>query len=627
MTRRITLCPLAAAVCLAATAGPASAQLGPRQPLLPVAQVASISQADLRGLVLDERGRPLANAVVSALGATTAFAVSDGDGRFVIRNLPFGPYLVRAHLQGYLPARGRIIQVDQSSHGVSTIALTRRGDEAEAPQVLTAGVGPADVAAGAGDESGTHDHSETAWWLRHLPRSVLKDATTAIDLTDDDSFLETPFSGLGWAVGTPARVATSLFSEIPFSGQVNLLTRTSFDRPQDLFSAERWLPGGVAFLTLEAPTGGGDWTMRGAITQGDLSSWILAGSYVRRPSGAHRYQAGMSYGMQRYQGGNADALAAVSDGGRNVGAMYAYDDWAVNSRLSVSYGAKYARYDYLATRGLLSPRASVTVAPAPHDTFRVRATLSRRAVAPGAEEFIPPSTGLWLPPERTFSTISTRNAFVPEHIDHLEVAAERSWAGDILVGVRAFRQNVDDQLVTLFGVGLPDRAAASVGHYYVASGGDVDARGWGVSVSREVSEGIRASVDYTRVDSTWSRRPPDVALLSSAAASVLRDEEHIHDVTTSFESLVPVTDTRLFVVYKVNTGFADASAPGARAGTRFDVQVNQSLPFMNFTSAQWEMLVAVRSLFREALLDASVYDELLVLRPPKRIVGGVTVRF
>jgi hypothetical protein len=39
------------------------------------------------------------------------------------------------------------------------------------------------------------------------------------------------------------------------------------------------------------------------------------------------------------------------------------------------------------------------------------------------------------------------------------------------------------------------------------------------------------------------------------------------------------------------------------------------------------MLVAVRNLFREELLEASVYDELLVMRPPKRMVGGVTVRF
>jgi hypothetical protein len=39
------------------------------------------------------------------------------------------------------------------------------------------------------------------------------------------------------------------------------------------------------------------------------------------------------------------------------------------------------------------------------------------------------------------------------------------------------------------------------------------------------------------------------------------------------------------------------------------------------------MLVAVSNLFKEALYENSVYDELLVVRPPKRVLGGVTVRF
>ena len=50
----------------------------------------------------------LSGAVVSALGSTSAFAVSNEDGHFTFRNLPAGPYLVRAHLQNYLPvARSR----------------------------------------------------------------------------------------------------------------------------------------------------------------------------------------------------------------------------------------------------------------------------------------------------------------------------------------------------------------------------------------------------------------------------------------------------------------------------------------------------------------------------------------
>ena len=105
----------------------------------------------------------------------------------------------------------------------------------------------------------------------------------------------------------------------------------------------------VAYVSLEAPGATGDWRMRGALTQGDLASWIVAGSYVRhqpRPTRANWRLVP----MQRYLGGNGPALIAMRDGSRNVGALCAMDNWRINPELQVSYGAKYARYDYLEDR-------------------------------------------------------------------------------------------------------------------------------------------------------------------------------------------------------------------------------------------------------------------------------------
>ena len=50
------------------------------------------------------------------------------------------------------------------------------------------------------------------------------------------------------------------------------------------------------------------------------------------------------------------------------------------------------------------------------------------------------------------------------------------------------------------------------------------------------------------------------------------------------------------------------------------------LPF-GLGGTKWEVLVGVRNLFRDPNDPASVYDELLVVRPPKRVVGGFLVRF
>jgi hypothetical protein len=82
------------------------------------------------------------------------------------------------------------------------------------------------------------------------------------------------------------------------------------------------------------------------------------------------------------------------------------------------------------------------------------------------------------------------------------------------------------------------------------------------------------------------------------------------------------------VLYRLNNGFARRdSIDGPAVDARFDVQVRQALPFMDFSSAKWEMLVAVRNFFRDSTGDQSIYDELLVVRPPKRVVGGLTLRF
>ena len=61
----------------------------------------------IAGKVLDDRGKPLDGVVVSALGGSTAFAVSDRAGQFALQSLTPGPYLVRAHLDGYLPRAAR----------------------------------------------------------------------------------------------------------------------------------------------------------------------------------------------------------------------------------------------------------------------------------------------------------------------------------------------------------------------------------------------------------------------------------------------------------------------------------------------------------------------------------------
>jgi outer membrane receptor protein involved in Fe transport len=297
--------------------------------------------------------------------------------------------------------------------------------------------------------------------------------------------------------------------------------------------------------------------------------------------------------------------------------------------LAVGYGAAYGRYDYLMDRSLLSPRLEVTFTPA--DQWRITSSASHRALAPGAEEFLPPGdTGIWLPPQRTFSSLNPRGGFNAEETNQADVAVERDF-GASTVSVRAFRQQVNDQLVTVFGAELPGQPPAKVGHYMVGNLGNADASGCAIALRTAFAKRLRGSIEYTTagVETTPTQHVGYLLLVAPSMARPL--QERVYDVATSLETEVPETATRVLVLYRVGNGFArpagnpDASLPGI--DSRFDVQVRQSLPFMNFSNAKWEMLLAVRNFFRESGSEQSVLDERAVVRPPKRVVGGVTLRF
>jgi Carboxypeptidase regulatory-like domain/TonB dependent receptor len=619
-------------------ASPALAQSAPYQSVRAL-------RGSITGVVSDDRGGPVAGAMVSALGtATMAKAMTDASGWFSIDALPIGDYTLQAHRTGFAGSARATVRVSGLSAASHRLQLRRL----EGP-VATSGATPPVaarpiVAAGVALPAGTladqpdaenptdvtardeHSHSETAFRLRHIKRSILKDVSPIVTMVEDDPDISSG-SLFGRAMGSAAHLATTFFTDLPFSGEVNLLTTSAFG-PEGMFAGDL-LPRGVAYLAIGAPTPAGDWSVRAAMSQGDLSSWIVAGGFQSRDGSVHGYRFGLSYSTQDYVGGNPAALAAAADGSRNVGEIYALDRWLVAPHLSVEYGGRYGRYDYLDSRGLFSPRVGLTIEPLKNT--RVSAIVAQRMVAPGAEEFVASETpGPWLPPERTFAPLgglTASNPFSIERARYVDLLFEHEVNATYVVGIRRFYQNVDDQLVTLFGLNVPG-GPQSVGHYYVANAGSLGADGWGVRFSSAPGQRMQASIDYSVTRAKWLNRTDIGEIADWAPAAVRAESEDLHDITTSIATEIPETSTRVFVFYKINTGFtrSNTSLPRPGLDARFDVQINQALPF-DLGGTRWEVLLGLRNLFRDPNDPASVYDELLVVRPPKRVVGGFLVRF
>src|SRR6187401_1720264 len=156
----------------------------------------SFPTGTIEGLVLDSAQSPVVGAMVSVVGRTTAAATTGADGRYALKELPYGPYVLSVHSRGYWQLSGRTVQLRTAKLSAPAVQLARAADKtpvAAATPVPASAVPVATQLAGFGELSAPHavpdqtssapaerdgageeDGGATAWRLRHLPRSILK---------------------------------------------------------------------------------------------------------------------------------------------------------------------------------------------------------------------------------------------------------------------------------------------------------------------------------------------------------------------------------------------------------------------------------------------------------------------
>ena len=639
-----------------------------------VAEEKAVATGKLAGALTASDGAPLGDVLVTLSGPGGAsLAVSDAAGRFWFDGLPAGRYLLRTHVAGAGEGR-RFVEIEPGEAVFEPVVLNAYGEsnqqlllagstlqlggvpntpaavEEEAPgRRQTDGDGQSGVVT-LRDES--DDQPATAvserprdakmWWLRRARRSVLKDRMAGVSLVQrgvDSAPGAGKSGGAGerWTAAgyTPLDHPLTGLVGLPISGQVQLLTRATLAGQGFLWPSETW-PGQVAYVSV-APADAGDWALRGTVdmTTGETSSWAIAGWYAMEPRTDHDVEMAVSYSRQAHAAAadlRLDGPGPVDTGmpRREVGRIQASDRWTVSPALQVGYGAELARYGYLEDGKLFSPRADVTISP--FSGTRMRVAASRNRIAPGGEQFLPPLDGAWLPPERTYTSLSGTGDLHAEEVRHVEVGVEHEIGERSVIGLRRFSQEVDDQLMAMFAPGVYSPLGAlpaSGGHYYLAGAGGVDVDGWGVTFDHELEERLRGSIDYRIMRSEWtsSGSAADAGL---AAERFRNGMDYFQDVSATLQAEIPETSTRVVARCRVSTGFARVTPDGVVGSgldTRFDVQVTQTLPFAPLEGSSWELLVALRSLFHEPSLGASVFDELLVVDPPRQLVGGLVVHF
>ena len=209
----------------------------------------------------------------------------------------------------------------------------------------------------------------------------------------------------------------------------------------------------------------------------------------------------------------------------------------------------------------------------------------------------------------------------------MELSIEQKVGNSSIVEIRRFRQDITDQMITMFGI-------ESYGpnpikdHYYITNANGVSVDGWGISLRHKLAGRVHGEIDYSVSQAQWE--PWTVSGLEPRTIGAFRTgTEKLHDVTTSIETDIHETETQVFVMYRVNNAFLKTDVDSLASGLdgRFAFRIKQNLPFSPFGESTWSLLIDIRSLFREQIAGSSLYDELLVVSPPKQFTGGLIVNF
>jgi outer membrane receptor protein involved in Fe transport len=325
-------------------------------------------------------------------------------------------------------------------------------------------------------------------------------------------------------------------------------------------------------------------------------------------AGEHQIRAGSGYGTRLLR--PTVSLPATRD--ERVGAIFVQDRWQPSDELIATVGGRFSHVGFLERANKLDSMVSVELRPAAGAA--VVATVSTQTLAPGGDLL-------------TLSTLATAPSIAMAAIDErlraqralkMEVAIEES-LGSTHVRAHTFYEDVHDHLGNAFS------ASDSLRSLRIFNTGRLAARGMGLTVSRRFGV-VSGSMTYT-YGHGW-RTPQGRALPADLADErvLTFDEADFHDVVARVETVIAGTDTRLLALYRVNRLMPQGDDRPVNS-SRFDLQLSQGLPFLGgLTHADWDLLLAVRNFYYEAD-DGTVLDEVAVLNPPTRVLGGIAVRF
>ncbi len=535
----------------------------------------------LVGVVEDTRGTPVPGALVSLFGrgirGSSLVMLTDATGRFFLPSLPAGSYTLRTMREGHHPAPAYQVTVVPDRDAVFTVNLTPVGEKPPGEVKVADGNKPAERS------------RELRWLLRHKRRSVLEER------------LPGPARADSAAPVTAASLASA------FGGSVELLANPGFAGWGEDPGGLDGTPASLSAVRLQGRiTDAAEWSLTGLVAESEATAWRVGAEFVIEPGGGHQIRAGSGYSSRFLR---AQGKPAEGGEGRGVGAILLQDRFQAGDRVVATVGARLSHIGFLEQANRLDPSLAVEVKR--DSRTRLKGSFSARTLAPGGD-LLSVST-LASAPALAYAV--TGSDLRSERSYRVEMGAEQDF-GVTQVSAHTYYEDVRDQLFNSF--------EGPAGSLRIVNAGNMASRGLGLAVSRRFGSSLSGSISYT-LGHAW--RASAVTWDASGSPPPPLAESDFHDLVARLETQVPGTATRLAALYRVARVSPAAQGQESTLHMRFDVQMSQALPFIgSWTRADWDFLVAVRNLYYEPSEGATL-DELAVSNPPKRLLGGIAVRF
>lgn len=576
--------------------------------------------AQISGVVASEDGNPLPGALVSVFDTgsddgAARFAVTDEEGRFEVGEASPGLYSLRAYLAGFLPSPRAQVIVRSGASFADTLLIQM---------------------AAIGSEPGSGTLSELRWLLQRGGRNVLKDRRAGLDFQD---IWDGP-----WGDGSRFPALAALEGELGFFAA----SGSSLGLPES-----RAVDSGIAYTRFELPsTARGNWEAEARLMESAFASWAANLSYTMDEFDGHEFAAGIAY--QRHVYGDAPDYRPPAAPILNLallqepqaewdGAAFVADDFTLG-RARLSTGLTYRRFSYLTGHRGLAPRAVLEVEAS--DDWTLMGGMAVRVDGPIGEDSallsrVAHGDLLALDPSWFGSEAAQRNT-------RYQAGVQYEASPHTILAARLFREVTTDQLLRTFESG-----PVSGGRFDVSNAGDYSSTGFALDWIREMGQvaprldlGGRVSwlvaVVGNPVGEEALAAPADpIGFVGSGGPHLAHSARFllpvgesavVHDLSAEVVARLRPSGTRLAAAYRVirHPGLTPTHPSLSAAGehtARFDVELVQLIPFADWSGTEWELSLAVRDLFFREMLGRSLLDEIAVAHAPRRVVGGLAVRF